>query len=398
VHTKGTAYLYVLPLLFGLAPYRTPLWSAGWLRSVPLIGLVALALNAPHFARNYEIYRVFFGPRQMVATQGSESGLTNQLYSLPAFASNVVRNASIHLATPVPAVNAALGNLIVSGHRWLGIEPDDPRTTWDVRGFSIRTLTTDPALAGNLVHLLLIVAVLPWLASPAGWRQAPTARWYAVVLLAAFGLFCLLLKWQPFHSRLHLPLFVLWSPVVGVAFQPHARFTAIAAVLMSVWALPFLVGSNLHPVAGERSVFRTSRPEQQFRYQSGPRQDFAGVAALLASVGCTEIGFLPEGPEYLSGGAYHFEYPLRALLADRGLERVRIEHVGVGNHPSSDRAELELLASRLPPFSPCALIVGPEYSAESFELGGQLYRLAWTSDRVHVLLPGYQGRPRAGRS
>jgi hypothetical protein len=397
VYTKGTAYLYVLPLLLGLAPYRAPLWSAGWLRSVPLIGLLALALNAPHFARNYESYRLFLGPREMVDTQGNGPGLTNQLYSLPVFTSNIVRNASLHLATPLPAVNAALANLIVDGHRWLGIEADDPRTTWDVRGFSVRTLIPDSSFAGNLVHLLLIVAVLPWLASPAGWRKAGDARWYAVVLLAAFALFCLLFKWQPFHSRLHLPLFVLWSPVVGVAFQPHARFTAIAAVLMAVWAWPFLVGSTLHPLAGERSVFKASRADQQFRYQSALRRDYVGVAELLASIGCSQIGFLPEQPEFLAAGAYNFEYPFRSLLAERLPGPVRIQHVAVRNY-SSVRREMDLFASRLPPFNPCALIVGAAESAESFELEGRVYRLAWTSDRVHVLLPNYQGRPQTRRS
>jgi hypothetical protein len=47
---------------------------------------------------------------------------------------------------------------------------------------------------------------------------------YAAAWFGSFLLFCLLLKWQPWHARLHLQWFVLGAPIVGVVWsQPMSR-------------------------------------------------------------------------------------------------------------------------------------------------------------------------------
>jgi hypothetical protein len=313
-----------------------------------------------------------------VTSGSSRIGLFNRLYSPAALGSNLARNASLDLVTSVPRLNWALANTIVGWHRWLGLDASDPRITWNRTVFEVRYLLPNPSYAGNLVQFLLIVGVLPWLARPSGWREGQLVRWYALLLLVCSILFCLLLKWQPFHSRLHLPLFVLWSPVVGVALGRHTRLLGIAAVLLVLWSWQFLVGHSLHPLTGPRSVFTTSRMEQQFWRQPETLRGFTMAAGVLASVDCREIGLLP------AGGTEMFDYPLRALLAEHDLDRVRIEHVNVTG--SSAR-----LASRWPPFKPCALLSADGDRAirpETVRFDRRTYRQAGPTGRVVVYLRG----------
>jgi len=47
-------------------------------------------------------------------------------------------------------------------------------------------------------------------------RKARDVTAYAIALVAAFLIFCTYLRWQPWNSRLDLPFFVLWSPVISL--------------------------------------------------------------------------------------------------------------------------------------------------------------------------------------
>jgi 4-amino-4-deoxy-L-arabinose transferase-like glycosyltransferase len=59
--TKGTAYIFSLAIVMTWAlawPWKVKM---AWLRHLPLIGLLVLALNAGHFLRNYQLMAPLWG-------------------------------------------------------------------------------------------------------------------------------------------------------------------------------------------------------------------------------------------------------------------------------------------------------------------------------------------------
>src|SRR5205814_3906479 len=91
----------------------------------------------------------------------------------------------------------------------LHISVDDPRTTWPEVQFSVNPASLDEDYAGNPLQAVLAIVAIGaaiWFALRSG-PKVPGI--YAACLIVAFLLFAAYLRWQPWHSRLELPLLVL---------------------------------------------------------------------------------------------------------------------------------------------------------------------------------------------
>ena len=196
--------------------------------------------------------------------------------------------------------------------------------------------------------------------------------------MVAFVLFCFLVRWQPWHSRLHLPLFVLGAPLIGVVFE------RVRSVLLTV-VLLLLAGSSVHFLTGTLRI--TSSGAGPYSTEHGTEQRVAhawpayvGAARHVMSSRCSEVGLLLGGDDR--------EYFVWALLADAGW-RGRLEPVFVGN------ATATLARAPRAPFRPCAIVqngvVGGAPTA-GLTLEGRHYRSVWARDDVQVLVPAAPSR------
>lgn len=371
--TKGTAYIFVGPSLLALLLPGLMFHFTRAARPAALIIVVVLALNTPHYVRNLDTFGFFLGPRNLGSATEVNDNLANETFSPPILISNLVRNVAIHVGTPLPTFNTLIEKVIEKWHTWLGSDVNDPRSTrlYPEDRFKIVGTSSDPDRTGNPIHLLLIISVTVTVTLSREVRRYGILWPYVLALGGAFVLFGSLLKWQPWHSRLHLPLFVLWSPAVGLIYELREKLLIVAALVMTLCAWPPLVHSYLHPLLGERSVLRTSRMDQYFPFRPTLKADYIGAAEFLHSRGCAEVGLLLRWDD--------LEHPLWALLPEVWAGRGRLEHVGVTN--SSARLE-----SRLRPFAPCAVVAVSNATCERLEVGGRSYRLAWSSNQMKVFL------------
>ncbi|HEX2722189.1 MAG TPA: phospholipid carrier-dependent glycosyltransferase, partial [Gemmatimonadaceae bacterium] len=125
---KGTNYVFILPFLAWWAVREIRISARSFLRRAVLVGISALAINATHYARNWNVYGWPLGPR------GAE-GVVNAATGPRVLASNLVRNAALHLGTPkdtrIPAsikFNARANDAVRVIHRWIGLDVNDTRT------------------------------------------------------------------------------------------------------------------------------------------------------------------------------------------------------------------------------------------------------------------------------
>jgi hypothetical protein len=374
----GGALLLGAPLLVTAGGSGAPSWPTRVTRGTWAL-LIAATLNAPHWSRNIEAFGSPLGPQQLGSAGEIGDKLTNDALSPGILASNVVRNLSLHVGTPSRTVNLALEQAIARGHAWFGLDLEDPRSTrlYSLSHFAIFAGSTDPDRTGNPLHLLLILAAGVRIIVSAPLRRSPRVGRYGLVLASAFLLFCLVLKWQPWHSRLHLPLFVLAGPLVGVAWEGSAGMLALASVLMTALAAQPLLQNRLAPLSGGHTVFNTPRMHQYFQsFSDAPNageRAYVAAAQVLGATRCRDLGLVLGWDDW--------EHPLWVLLSEQQpAGGWRVEHVGVRNNSAR-------LASRFAPFAPCAVVVGSVSVGDSLELRGRSYLRFWSADRLSVLLP-----------
>ena len=334
--TKGTALLFLAPLLIAVMAGRWLRWR-GWVAA----GVCALAINAPQLARNLVLSGHPLGFRTAHGDDG-DRGFRWSPDSIGAgsVVSNVMRFSAEHLGARSERWNRGVYDAVVAAHRALGLDPDDPATSWRWAKFEPPRNSNHEVNAANRWHglLLLLVPLAAWL--PAGRR-----RWliYWVGIASAYLLFCAMLRWQPFMIRMQLPLFVAGMPLVAVMLDRIApRWVGLVLCLFLLNAArPYLFENWVRPLRGENSILRVPREDAYFNdmKQWGNRDLYRQAVDRVAASGCRAVG--------IDNSLYQLEYPLEALLRERAPE-VRFLHTGVEN--------LSAGYPQVPAIAPCAVV------------------------------------------
>jgi len=285
-----------------------------------------ILLNAPHYQRNLT---VFANP-----LSSGEDRYFNEGVSAGTLLSNLVRNTALQLSSPSDGLNRLLYDGVASTHRLLQIDINDPKTTWPDTEFGINRLSRHEDSSGNFLHVLVAFAALVMIGFSRTFRQTnKTVLIYAVVVAAGFSLFCLMLKWQPWHSRLLLPLFVLGAPVVGIiavrCWKPVVVSTLALTLLLA--AVPWAFSNNsraLVYISGESGItfplLAADRNALYFANRGDLYPRYAKVAGEIQRSKVTSLGLIMASRDV-------WEYPLWVLIRQGHPIPVRIEHIEVTN-------------------------------------------------------------------
>jgi hypothetical protein len=280
------------------------------------ITLLGLALNAGYFSRNLATSGHLLGPPEHDKIGGNH--YTNDTFSPSAIFSNILRNASLHAnlfhEKSIPEAT------VIEIHRELGIDPNDPRTTFDNGTFSIWEGGDDGT--PMLLHLLTVLLCSGFLV----WKRKRFSFLPFAVLVSVLGgalLFCIILKWQPFHARLHLALFIMSAPLVGLVLGSFFWRIFSLPILLSLLipALPDVYLYVPRAVFGPYSVFTTpSNFEQLFR-QPQLVQPYLEALQILDYNQVHEVGLVWKQDDW--------EYPLQTI--DHVPVSWRVDHVLIEN-------------------------------------------------------------------
>jgi hypothetical protein len=131
--TKGTAYIYAFPFMAWISLSLIKSRHAKGLQLIVLIVITAAVINLGHFSRNYDLYGSPLGPGQ----ENEDYKYQKDIFTFSSVTSNFIRNTGLHIGTPFNRVNTLLENGIYQLHRIIGIDTNDPRTTWAGTEFHI---------------------------------------------------------------------------------------------------------------------------------------------------------------------------------------------------------------------------------------------------------------------
>jgi hypothetical protein len=314
--TKGTAYLvapaFIILMLAG-APVKSRKIAA--LAGTLVLGIVIFT-GFFHY-RNIKDY-------QSINPAAGLTEINNKEMSLALFVSNLSRHAGVHLQTPFQKVNNVFIDAVMWLHQKIGVSFTDPRTTIGEAGFLLAVSAYHEYYAGNFLHFWLGLLCCCLVYRLRGQGVGSMKRYMGALLVCGLA-FVLYLRWQPWISRLQLPLFIMLVPVIaGViyALDKKGRLLIIAGVLCLAAATPWIIKGKLKPLVGKKSIFTLTHEQRYFINRPYLYAPFTAVKAAIATSPCRELGLMVQLGSW--------EYPYWALFKDAGIA-VDLRHVAVKN-------------------------------------------------------------------
>ncbi|MEZ2321135.1 MAG: ArnT family glycosyltransferase [Microcoleus sp.] len=341
--TKTTAYIFSLPfiiwfLIVGIKRYHQKI-----LPPILMIASVTILLNLGHFWRNYDLFGYAIG-----APQDFTKEYKIEIFSIPTFGSNIIRNLAMHTGTSISQINGLIVAVVKILHKILGIQPNDPRITWPPgQVYALTTPSFNENNATNPIHFGLIIATLSLILNQEKIRKINIIIIYLVATLSTFLLLCLLLKFQPWQSRHHLTFFVLFAPLFGLTisqFSNHKIANYIAGILIFM-SLPWISHNKFRPLLGESNILNTSRNELYFTSRPKIEYSYNQTVDFIKTQNCTNIGL-----SFWTKNSW--EYPLWVLFQEPGKPAPRIEHISTIDPVVEKKLNFEPYKS----FIPCAII------------------------------------------
>lgn len=308
--TKATMYLYAAPLIIGFSMW----WLA---RAAPVQEKVRLAgifcamfflLNAGHATRNFSTFGSPLGSEYILSIE------KNDRITASGAAANLVRNLSLYSNTGIAPLTSLLNEIFARAHSWTGRSFNDADITYHNPGvfWLAYKFQLFDSYAGLPYHLALIcLAVTLAVFRP---KQYRAALWHTAWVAGSFALLCIYLKWQFWHTRLHLAYFVALSPVVAwvlVERLPRWSVGVFAVGLVSIGTY-CVVGNESRPLSNR--VFTALPRESQHLAVHNPRLivPTRELADTIIASGCGNVGLKLEFDEA--------EYAIWVALRNRGFK------------------------------------------------------------------------------
>ena len=219
--SKAIAFLYFPITGAFIASYiiykyiQTKKWQ--YITNALLTLSVILIINAPHSFRNFD----FSGDIRGTSKEESKDYINEEI----TFANTIsiaVKNIGLHLD---PLFIGNTGNILIEKfHLLSGIDINKKGTNVFNSEFTCNPgwenhEDTQP----NFLHLLLIIGSMGIMIWTLVKKEKYNTNKLVVILLVhtilQFVLFCAMLSWEPWNSRLHIPLFYALAPVIVLGFH-----------------------------------------------------------------------------------------------------------------------------------------------------------------------------------
>ncbi|CAN1549761.1 Glycosyltransferase RgtA/B/C/D-like [Flavobacteriaceae bacterium] len=325
IFTKGTAYLFLAPFLVFLAIFLVhKLIQTKNLKIITnglLLLFVVLIINIGHFSRNYMVNK------NILTVDTIESkGFTNENRSTSQFASNLLKNFGLQIGFPF---QNKYDLWIREIHKKYNVNIDSPDANWLQNKYQgTKKFETHEDIIPNTIHFFLIlfcslIILSMGIINP---KKYLKELLLLTVVLLQLVFFVFYLKWQPWHTRLHIPIFMISTLLVIVVLKQFRWFSIVLFVCMPLLIYGFyfnFIYNNLRPIKTnllytKNIHIKDSRFKKYFSNQPYLFDEYNAVQDLIYKKSPKKVGLIISD----------WEYP---LFSDFYYEKINILCINVGN-------------------------------------------------------------------
>ncbi|RYZ98484.1 MAG: phospholipid carrier-dependent glycosyltransferase, partial [Sphingobacteriaceae bacterium] len=306
--TKGTAYVYLAPilLLFAIVLLRSAIKYKDYTYITHgfISLLLLISVNVAGYTRNYRFCKNILGLDKKEAKTYS-----NDRMSLGLLLSAIVKNSSLHLSIDhTGAAAEVVDTAVYKLHSLLGVSLKDSTINYGNMPFTSRAAPTSEDTAPNPLHFILLLASMIVLLVALIKNRLPAAviLLYVTILLEIL-FFCGYLKWQTWHSRLQVPLFMLSVPLICYAISIKTLYKRLFYIIVPVlllYALAVVCFNNIRPfktttrLTTNVSVF-TPRYQKYFAAKPHVYNDYKVVTDKMKQLKLHNIGLITGGDDWV---------------------------------------------------------------------------------------------------
>ena len=324
--TKSTAYVFLAPvlLIYAFAFMSQLIKNSDYKSFIRISYTISLILliNIGHFYRNYQIDNDILNVDKVEA-----SFYPNEKMNAEFLASNFIKNTGLHLGYPVNLISDSLTTKMHAA--LLNVPINSPNTNYLNIPFEEKTITsTHEDLVSNTFHLLfsIISIITILLFSIKNFKNKKVLLILALIIALQLTLFCGYLKWQPWHTRLHIPMFVFSCILIGISanqmkFLKYSLIISLPLLLYSSFF--YITNNNLRPFVENSEYTKSikindSRYKKYFSNQIHLYDEYRTIEKVLDQEKINSIGL------QLSD----WEYP---ILRNFYYDNIKVQAINVGN-------------------------------------------------------------------
>lgn len=238
--TKATFAFYVL-IPIGLLFFSLRRQFRKLILIILPVLLLTIVLQFRFVSQNLLLYGNILGVK--MSEKGEEAVYINEIINPSSVLSNLVRNFLVHL--PIPFFSPYVQNGMIQLHKFIGLDINDPRITCCGTVFNVKSvLYPQEDIVANPLHLIIIlVGGFFLILKRKHLNKKPKLIILYCLTIISFIAFSAIIKWQPYHPRLEIPIFVVgtMSAVIILNSAGKIRFLYIGAFLSSIIAVAVIL-------------------------------------------------------------------------------------------------------------------------------------------------------------
>ena len=239
--TKGTAFVYLIPIILFCCAYLIYLFlkkQKPILRvctDMIIVAIVTMTIGFNHYYRNYKLSGDIFG--------ASDDHYFNKNISIKSTGVGILKNIGNHFSTPL--TSSITNQVVEKTHLITQIPINDENYSYKGIHFKLNEWNHNEDEVSNIFQVVLILGVCLFIVF--NWRNQNRFLLLSTIFcLFTFGLFSLILKWQPWHMRLQVPLFILFAIPISLVLE-KIKLAKITSNILAISIIYCFVLAILNP-------------------------------------------------------------------------------------------------------------------------------------------------------